>query len=308
MVPTYIRPLIGPIVALPCRFYQRKINRALKPLFTKRMRFLQNPPKEDTTEPQDHFQMMLRFTQKERPHELNLHDIGTRLALANLGSFHQTGIATTNLLLNIIESNAEYNTVSILRDEISNVLLESGGVWSRAAVAKMVRADSVLRETLRINSFGARNMLRKVMVSNLRTEDGILLPKGCDVSMLTFSIQSDGDLFEDPFKFDPFRYSRMREDVSSTTDDHGNQSNGPTTNWNFVSTGPQFLPFGHGKHACPGRHLVDFELKMILAYVLLNYDLEFPEECKGRRPEVPWMAEVLMPPSAAKIRVRRRED
>jgi hypothetical protein len=46
-VPTYIRPLIGPIVALPCRFYQRKINRTLKPLFTERMRFLQNPPKGD---------------------------------------------------------------------------------------------------------------------------------------------------------------------------------------------------------------------------------------------------------------------
>lgn len=308
IVPKYIRPLIGSIIALPCRFYQRKINCALKPLFTERMRFLQNLPENDTTEPQDHFQMMLRFAQKERPHELNLHDIGTRIVIANLGSFHQTGIATTNLILNIIESNAEYNTISILRDEISNVLLGSGGVWSRAAVAKMVRADSVLRETLRINSFSARNMLRKVMISNLHTKDGIVLPKGCDVTMLTFSIQTDSDLFEDPFKFDPFRYSRMRENVPSTTDDHGNQGNGPTANLNFVSTGPQFLPFGHGKHACPGRYLVDFELKMILAYVLLNYDLEFPDEYKGRRPEVTWMAEVLMPPTAAKIRVRRRED
>jgi hypothetical protein len=253
------------------------------------MRFLQNPPKGDTTEPQDHFQIILRFTQKERPHKLNLHNIRTRLVLANLGSFHQTSIATTNLILNIIKSNAENNTISILRDEISNVLLESGGVWSRAAEAKMVR-------------------LRKVMVSNLRTEDGILLPKSCAVSMLTFSIQSDGDLFEDPLKFDPFRYSRMREDVSSTTDDHGKQSNGPTTNLNFVSTGPQFLPLGHGRHACPGRHVVDFELKVILDYVLLNYDLEFPEEYKGGRPEVTWMVEVLIPPSAAKIRVRRRED
>jgi cytochrome P450 len=113
-------------------------------------------------------------------------------------------------------------------------------------------------------------MLRKVMVSDLRLGDGIILPKACDISMLTFSIQSDGGLFEDPFKLDPFRYSRIREDVSSTTDDHGNQSNGPTTNLNFVSTGPQFLPFGHGKHACPGRHLVNFELKMILYHVELQ--------------------------------------
>jgi hypothetical protein len=45
---------------------------------------------------------------------------------------------------------------------------------------------------------------------------------------------------------------------------------------------------------------------MILAYILLNYEIEFPEECEGKRPQVTWMTEVLMPPSGAKIRVRRR--
>jgi hypothetical protein len=89
-------------------------------------------------------------------------------------------------------------------------------------------------------------MLRKVMVSDLRLGDGIILPKACDISMLTFSIQSDGGLFEDPFKLDPFRYSRIREDVSSTTDDHGNQSNGPTTNLNFVLQGRSSCRLGTG--------------------------------------------------------------
>ena len=53
---------------------------------------------------------------------------------------------------------------------------------------------------------------------------------------------------------------------------------------------------------------MDFELKMILAYILLNYDIEFPEEYEGKRPDVRWMAEVLMPPAGAKIRVRRRAE
>jgi len=46
----------------------------------------------------------------------------------------------------------------------------------------MIRCDSVLRETLRINAYRARNMMRKVMVNNLKTEDGIVLPKGSDIS------------------------------------------------------------------------------------------------------------------------------
>jgi hypothetical protein len=104
IVPTSIRSLVGPLVALPCRIYQRKINQALKSLFTERMQYLKTPPKENPDEPQDHFQMILRFAQKECPEELNLHDIGTRLVIANFGSFHQTAIAATNLLLNVLDS------------------------------------------------------------------------------------------------------------------------------------------------------------------------------------------------------------
>jgi hypothetical protein len=199
IVPTSIRSLIGPLVALPCQIYQRKINQALKSLFTERMQYLKTPPKENPDEPQDHFQPILRFAQKERPEELNLHDTGTRLVIANIGSFHQTAIAATNLLLNVLDSNSEYKTVSILRSEISGVLAEFNGVWSRATVARMIRCDSVLRETLRIHAFGARNMLRKVMVNSLRTEYGILLPKGSDVSMLTFSISKRRRAVRRPF-------------------------------------------------------------------------------------------------------------
>jgi cytochrome P450 len=68
------------------------------------------------------------------------------------------------------------------------------------------------------------------------------------------------------------------------------------------------LPFGHGKHACPGRYLVDIELKMTLAYTLLNYEIEFPEEYEGKRPDVTWKGKVLIPPKDATISVRRRVD
>ena len=311
LIPAILHPLIGRLTALPCRIYQRKINQELIPLYTERMEYLKAPPNENLDEPQDYFQMLLRFAQKERPYELNLKDIGTRLVIANFGSFHQTSIAATNLLLNVLDSNVEFNTISILRAEIFKVLSDFKGVWSRASVANMIRCDSVLRETLRINAFSARSMLRKVMVNNLRTEDGILLPKGCDVSMLSFPIQSDGDLFDEPFKFDPFRYSRIREAsiaTSSDSDKKASDTKVPAPTLSFVSTGSQFLPFGHGKHACPGRYLVDFELKMILAYILLNYEIEFPEEYQGKRPPDRWMAEVLMPPDHAKIRVRRRAE
>lgn len=269
------------------------------------MQFLKTLPEENINEPEDYFQMMIRYAAKERPQELNLHDIGVRLVTTNLASFHQTAAAAANLFLNILESDQEYNTISILRDEILRVLTYFNGIWSRAAVAKMVRCDSVLRKTLRLHGFASRPMLRKVMVNNVKTEDGILLPKGCAVSILAYSAHRDDEIFEDPHKFDPFRYSRIRE-AAASFDKEASSIKVPLPSLSFVSTGSQFLTFGHGKHACPGRYLVEFELKMILAYVLLHYDLELPEEYGGKRPPVTWIGEVLMPPSEAKIRARQR--
>jgi len=131
---------------------------------------------------------MLRFAQKERPNELNLHDIGVRTVIANFGSFHQTAMAATNLLLNVLESDQEYGTISILRVEITQVLKESGGLWTRDAAAEMVRCDSVLRETLRLQNFSTRALLRKVMADSITTEDGFILPKGTDVSLIAVHI------------------------------------------------------------------------------------------------------------------------
>ena len=34
-----------------------------------------------------------------------------------------------------------------------------------------------------------------------------------------------------------------------------------------------YLPFGLGKHACPGRHFAISEIKVVLHHLLLNYDI-----------------------------------
>ncbi|KAF5860355.1 hypothetical protein ETB97_001716 [Aspergillus alliaceus] len=63
----------------------------------------------------------------------------------------------------------------------------------------------------------------------------------------------------------------------------------------FVATSPDYLPFGHGDHACSGHFLVDFELKMIVAYILKHYDLGFPREYNGKRPSNRQVAELQAP-------------
>lgn len=151
---------------------------------------------------------------------------------------------------------------------------------------------------------GTRSLVRKVMVDGVKTEDGILLPKGAMVSILARPAQCDEENFEDPYKFDPLRFSRMRANNASSDDHNSKKDKG--ANLSFISTSPHYLPFGHGRHACPGRFTIDFELKMMIAYLLTNYELEFPKEHNGERPRCDWVTEAIMPPVKGKLRIKRR--
>ncbi|KAL9597715.1 MAG: hypothetical protein Q9219_004972 [cf. Caloplaca sp. 3 TL-2023] len=69
----------------------------------------------------------------------------------------------------------------------------------------------------------------------------------------------------EPMKFDGFRYYRERQKPG---EEHRHQ---------FATTDGNNLHFGHGKYACPGRFFASNEIKLILATIILKYDMRFPE-------------------------------
>jgi hypothetical protein len=90
----------------------------------------------------------------------------TRLTAANFASMHRTSFQVANVLLNIVGSDAEFNTTALLREEVVQVLgIDIGNQWTKAKVSRMVKADSVARETLRCHWFGGRAMFRKVVAA-----------------------------------------------------------------------------------------------------------------------------------------------
>jgi cytochrome P450 len=42
----------------------------------------------------------------------------------------------------------------------------------------------------------------------------------------------------------------------------------------FVSTSPEHMAFGFGKHSCPGRFFAAIEVKIALCHILLKYDFK----------------------------------
>jgi cytochrome P450 len=74
--------------------------------------------------------------------------------------------------------------------------------------------------------------------------NGLHLPYGTFVGIPTHSIHRDADYYANPLEFDGFRYSKMRND------------NNESTKHQMVNTQLDYLNFGHGKHACPGRRVL----------------------------------------------------
>lgn len=54
----------------------------------------------------------------------------------------------------------------------------------------------------------------------------------------------------------------------------------------------------------PGRFFVNHELKMLLAYMLINYEVQYLPE----RPPNKWFGQNVVPDMKATIKVRRRVD
>ena len=254
--------------------------------------------------------MMIKHAAEKAPERLTLKQISDRLCLANLASFHQTAVAISNILINIAASDAEFDTSDVLRQEMTTVLADHGGVFTKAAAARMVHTDSVLRESMRTHAFGARAMIRKVVApGGVTTPDGHVLPYESTLSIVSYPVHHDPDIYDNPEKFDPFRFSRQT-DVRPGTDgmahDDTVESDIDGPHLSFVTTGPTYLPFGHGKHACPGRFLVSLELKMLLYHILTAYDVELLPEHNGVRPAPQWVTEAVMPPVGVKLKFKTR--
>jgi cytochrome P450 len=122
--------------------------------------------------------------------------------------------------------------------------------------------------------------------------NGYEIPKGTKMIVTTNHMQ-DADYYDEPEKFDGYRFFRMRGQPGKDKMAH------------LVSTGEQHLGFGHGLHACPGRFFASNEIKIALCHLLLKYDWKLPE---GHDPTVFAIGMTLTSDPNGKLLVRRRKE
>ncbi|KAI0425343.1 cytochrome P450 [Xylaria sp. FL1042] len=175
-----------------------------------------------------------------------------------------------------------------LRDEVIEVIGREG--WAKTTLYKLRLMDSFLKESQRVTPLALLSMNRYVDRS-ITLSDGIELPKGARIAVV--GDFANPQVYPEPEKFDAARFLKKRAEPGQ---EHG---------WQFVTTSPAHLTFGHGEHACPGRFFASNEIKIILCHLLMKYDWRFvPNEPE---PEPQIFESSVSVRADTKIQARRRK-
>jgi cytochrome P450 len=112
------------------------------------------------------------------------------------------------------------------------------------------------------------------------------------------SIHFDPSFYPSPSAFDAFRFSKPLEESIRNGGDAETQPRQQLS----THISKEYIPWGFGKHACPGRWVAVQMMKLAMAHVLMNYDIQPLSE----RPKSQTILNVLLPPTKAIISIRRK--
>ncbi|KAF8204327.1 cytochrome P450 [Mycena galopus ATCC 62051] len=215
--------------------------------------------------------------------------LAMRILNLNFGSIHTTSIFATYAIFHLVTlSDAELDGV---RHEIIQAL-ESEGGYNKASLAKMRKLDSTFREAGRFYSMSSVGLGRRT-IKPAAMVDGTVIPPGCDIAVPLKLIHFDETVYPEPYKFDCFRFSKLRESEDSDV------------KYGFATVEKDFLLFGLGRHACPGRFYASMELKIMLSHLLLNYDVRLADGAT-EAPKPTTFAHSVVPDMKARVTLTPR--
>ena len=149
-----------------------------------------------------------------------------------------------------------------LRAEIASL----GADPDPMAIAKLPYLDAVCKETLRIYPVGMLTFPR--VVQEPVELIGYQLEPGQVVMGCIYLLHQREDVYPEPHQFKPERF--LETEFSSY----------------------EFFPFGGGKRRCIGEALAKLEMKLVLATIIANYNLELT----SNKPETPARRGVTLAP------------
>ncbi|KAN0100091.1 Cytochrome P450 [Tylopilus felleus] len=256
LFPRFMRSLATRLITGVPRSIMRGV-KLLGPIIEERRKYLNEYGAEWDDKPKD---LLTWLMEEAKGPELTIKRLTTRVLLVNFASIHVSTDLFTQALF-YLAVNPQY--MQPLREEVEGIVEKDG--WSKTALTKMRKVDSFLRECQRIEGMNVVTLSRKAL-KDFMFSDGTFIPKGTSVAAATLSLHHDKNFYDNPDVFEPFRFADILEE------------DGKGPKHQFASTSTEYLPFGHGRYACPGRFFATSELKFMLAHVVVTYDVKLEDD------------------------------
>ncbi|KAI1356558.1 putative cytochrome P450 [Xylaria sp. FL0043] len=183
------------------------------------------------------------------------------LLKVSFAAIHTSAAAPSQLIFDLC-ARPEY--IEPLRRELESVLLPDGTI-DKNGFNKLVKMDSIMKESQRFNPL-LLITFERVVTEDYRLSDGFVIPANTTIGVPTQAITMNPDIYPNPETFDGFRFEKER---AKRPEASGRQS--------YAASNHDSMAFGYGRHACPGRFFASNEIKAIMGYLLLNYDMKFAD-------------------------------
>ncbi|KAI0413446.1 cytochrome P450 [Xylaria grammica] len=212
-LPRIFKRVVAGVINLPLGYYRNKALAALIPVVEQQVAL--GMDKENDVDKAQFVWHAAKISEKSIVDGLGTtckpEVIAEWVMLLGMAGTHTTTIQATNLLLNVANCPEEWQVVELLREEAQGTLANDAD-WANASSFKQhVLADSVIRESLRLNPIGVKGLTREVIPSSgLKLPDGTSMPKGGWVGVPILGIHRDEKYYTNADVFEPFRFVRER--------------------------------------------------------------------------------------------------
>ncbi|KAH9849220.1 cytochrome P450 [Lenzites betulinus] len=281
--PDYLKPIVGRMVSNVSNAV-RRATPYLSPMIEERRRLMEQHGDDWPDKPNDMLQWIM---EEAASRDFSTKAIIQRILVVNFAAIHTSSSSITHAIYHLAERP---ELLKDLREEIEPLVKAEG--WTKGTMGKMWKLDSFLRESQRQNGINLISLMRGAR-KDVTLSDGTFIPTGTILAVPVYSMHHDDALYADAEAFDPFRFARMRE------------REGEGAKHQYVNTSIDYVSFGHGKHACPGRFFAANELKAMLAYIVLNYDMKLPGD--GKRPDNLYLGPTVVAAPTAEVMFRKRQ-
>lgn len=258
--PRIFQPLVAPFFVLSNWWHWRTSYRHAKPVIEQRLHDMErkasgvDPAYENWQPPEDMVTWLIRQAKTDGlDAELNAERLSKRILPVEFAAIHTTVMTGFNLMLDLLTSDPSLKALETIREETARVFAEEGGAWTKQGLARLHRTDSAIRESMRFSNIARSLTHRKVVAPEGVTNaaEGWHAPYGAFLMLDLAGTHRDPDLFENPDEYDPWRYSRQREEHEAKT--AGEKGSAEDTlriqRLGMVTTSAEHLSFSHGRHA-----------------------------------------------------------